>query len=120
MISVTLPMRLPSVANLREHWATKAKRTKAHRNAGRLAWQQLLCAGVLPVACWSPLVVILTRVSPRRLDDDNLASAFKAFRDGLADGMKPLGVVDDRDPRVRWVYSQEFGAAVVRVSMSVN
>lgn len=114
-------MRLPSTANLREHWAAKAKRTKAHRNAGRLAWQQLWRAGaVLPVQCWTPLVVTLTRVSPRQLDDDNLASAFKAFRDGLADGMKPHGVADDRDPRVRWVYAQERGEAAVRVGVEVS
>lgn len=111
-------MRLPSTANLREHWAAKAKRTKAHRAAGRLAWQQLWRAGaVLPVQCWTPLVVTLTRLSPRQLDDDNLASAFKAFRDGLADGMKPHGVSDDRDPRVRWVYAQERGEAAVRVGV---
>ncbi len=31
MIVVKLPVRLVSVANLREHWAAKAARTKQHR-----------------------------------------------------------------------------------------
>lgn len=118
---VTLPMRLPSTANLREHWAAKAKRSRAQRLAGRIAWRQLAARGGDWLAePWSPLVVTLTRVSPRQLDDDNLASAFKAFRDGIADGMRPHGVNDDRDPRVRWVYAQERGEAAVRVGVEVS
>jgi hypothetical protein len=52
-----------------------------------------------------PLVVTLIRRSPRALDDDNLRSAAKAARDGIADY---LGI-DDRDPRVQWRYDQSFG-----------
>ncbi len=49
-----------------------------------------------------PVVVTLTRIAPHELDDDNLAFAFKAMRDGVADA---LGV-RDRDPRVSWRYAQ--------------
>ena len=49
-----------------------------------------------------PCVVTMTRVSPRGLDDDNLRSALKATRDGIAD---KLGV-DDRSPLVEWRYAQ--------------
>lgn len=42
----------------------------------------------------------------RVLDDDNLASGFKATRDGVADW---LGV-DDGDKRLTWRYAQEKGA----------
>ena len=45
---------------------------------------------------------VLVRCSPRKLDDDNLASAFKAIRDEVA---KQLGV-DDGGDRVEWVYRQ--------------
>jgi hypothetical protein len=51
------------------------------------------------------VVVTITRVSPRLLDDDNLRGALKAVRDGIADA---LGV-DDRDERVRWRYRQIRG-----------
>jgi hypothetical protein len=93
-----LPMRLPSTANLREHWAVRAKRTAAHRAAGLLVSKT---AGMR-----LPVVVTLTRIAPRELDDDNLASAFKAFRDGVAEG---LGFGGDRVPGLAWHYQQEKG-----------
>lgn len=98
---IELPIATVSEANRRDHWATKARRTKAHRNA---AWA--LCP-VYPVPC----VVTLTRVAPRALDDDNNVSSMKAVRDGIA---KRLGV-DDRSPLVEWRYAQAKGkpAAVI-------
>ncbi len=48
-------------------------------------------------------VIRLTRIGPRPLDDDNLAAALKAVRDGVADG---LGFPDDADPALHWVYNQ--------------
>jgi hypothetical protein len=95
VISVLLPIRIESVANKREHWAAKAKRTKAHRTAA-------LAVPVHPLPC----VVTLTRIGPRSLDGDNLQSGFKALRDGIA---QRLGV-DDADPRVEWRYSQRKGS----------
>jgi hypothetical protein len=53
-----------------------------------------------------PLLVVMTRIAPRALDDDNLASALKHLRDGIADA---LGY-DDRDPRVRYRCAQRRGA----------
>jgi hypothetical protein len=52
-----------------------------------------------------PLAITLTRVAPRPLDTDNLSSAFKAIRDGVADAL----TVDDGDPRLAWVYQQRRG-----------
>lgn len=101
-VTATLPLRIVSVANLREHWATKAKRTSEHRLT---TWAELK-------RCERPIgqiTVRLVRIAPRPLDDDNLRSAFKAVRDGVADW---LGV-DDRDPRVSWDYGQERGAPKV-------
>lgn len=90
--TVELPLRIQSVANLREHWTQRAKRTKAHRNAA-------MAVPKVEIPC----VVTLTRMGPRKLDSDNLVGGFKALRDGIADR---LGV-DDADPRVKWVYCQE-------------
>lgn len=93
-VSLLLPLRIESVANRREHWASRAKRTKAHRAAA-------LAVQPIPLPC----VVTMTRIAPRQLDDDNLRSGFKALRDGIADR---LGVPDN-DPRIEWRYGQERG-----------
>lgn len=100
-----VPVETPSVANLREHWTAKSGRTKKQRDAARLlcpAWKQ------------GPMLSIrLVRVSPRELDTDNLASALKACRDGIASRLK----IDDGTPLVRWDYGQEKGKASVRVEI---
>lgn len=93
---IELPLRIESCANKREHWATRARRTKAHRLAA-------IAVPVHPLPC----VVTLIRVAPRPLDDDNLASGFKALRDGIADRFG----VDDGDPRIRFKYGQVRGKA---------
>lgn len=116
---------LPSVANLREHWAEKADRTKQHRTLAATCtasailsakWPRFLpeiLAGVDAAQC----VVTLTRCAPRELDDDNLARAFKATRDGVADA---LGV-DDRDKRLVWRYEQaKAKVPAVRVELSLK
>lgn len=48
------------------------------------------------------LTITLTRFAEKPLDDDNLRTGFKAFRDGVADA---FGIRDD-DKRVRFVYAQ--------------
>lgn len=101
MIEVLIPVRIESVANLREHWAKRANRAKQHR---MLAWAELRAAD--PGRKLSGKVcVTLTRIAPRALDDDNLRSALKAARDGVADW---LGVPDNH-PAIEWRYGQEKG-----------
>lgn len=95
---IQLPIKLPSCANMREHWAARAKRTKHFRLAAGYA----VAGEQVPDG---PVVVTLTRIGKRTLDDDNLASAFKAIRDGVADG---LGI-NDNDPSVTWAYAQRVG-----------
>lgn len=51
------------------------------------------------------VAITLTRIAPRALDTDNLASGLKAIRDGVADA---LGV-DDGSSRIQWRYAQERG-----------
>ncbi|MEK9722414.1 MAG: hypothetical protein VW405_02865 [Rhodospirillaceae bacterium] len=100
-LSFTAPIRLVSEANTREHWAKKAKRAKAQRAAALMAMRAAGSAKIEP-----PYVVVLTRIAPRVLDDDNLARAFKAVRDGVAEALR----VDDGDTRqIRWAYRQERG-----------
>lgn len=103
--TVTVPIRTVSEANTRGHWAAKARRAKEHRTTCRL-----VCGA--PLAKYRTglrdghvrrLNIRLTRVAPRTLDDDNLHSALKSARDGVADA---LGLTDDSDVRVAWVYAQ--------------
>lgn len=94
-VYIKLPLRTVSLANQREHWRKRHRRTKAERQAAFLATPKLT----------PPCVVTLTRIAPRALDDDNLRGAFKAIRDGVADR---LGV-NDADPAVSWRYDQRRG-----------
>ncbi len=92
VITSILPLRLVSLANMREHWRTRARRAKQHRMA---------CIAIPKARV--PCTVLITRLAPRTLDDDNLQGAAKSVRDGIADR---LGV-DDADPRITWLYAQE-------------
>jgi hypothetical protein len=103
VITWTTPLDVPSTSNKREHWGSKARRAKLHRDRARLMTRSVLGRGRRRLAL--PLVVTITRVSPRTLDDDNNVAALKAVRDGIADA---LGV-DDADPRVSWLCAQDRG-----------
>jgi hypothetical protein len=112
MLNFTIPMKSPSLGNSRMHWAAKAKVVKSQRRAAMLKCKRW---NLPPL-----LVVTLTRVSPRRLDDgDNLPAALKGFRDGIA---ARLGV-DDGSGVVGWKYAQEqcsTGNECVRVEMQLT
>jgi hypothetical protein len=105
--SITIPLRLDSMLNLRLHHMSKHRKVKAQREA----------AIVVPRGTPVPCTVQLTRIAPHKLDGDNLQGAFKALRDGIA---ARLGV-DDRDRRVTWLYHQERGKAreyAVRITIT--
>ena len=101
-VLVTLPLVTVSGDNRHVVWQRKAATAKAQRGivalalGARCAWE------------W-PVVVTLTRVSPRPLDSDGLHSALKAVQDGVA---RWLGVDDGRAERaqqVLWLRHQERG-----------
>lgn len=107
-----VPMTLPSVANLREHWSARARRTKAQRSMTYLCCRNTIARGEeLPNP---PCVVRLIRQSPRALDTDNLSSAFKAVRDEVA---KMLGVDDRHSEIVSYEYLQRRGKPMVIVQI---
>jgi len=109
-VTILIPLRLPSCANLREHWTAKARRVKAQRTAVRVY------IGGKPRPPL-PVVVTLTRIAPRALDDDNLASAFKACRDEVATW---LGFADN-NPGIVWQYAQrKVGAKVYGIEIRVT
>jgi hypothetical protein len=106
-VVVVAPVRLVSEANVREHWAPKARRAREQR-----AVMLLLCRkrfreeGLVDrhgsLLGQRRLVVRIERLGKRRLDGDNLARACKAVRDGIADALR----LDDGDGRIEWVYEQ--------------
>ena len=104
MIEVRMNMKIVSVANMRLHWAVKAKLTRDQRNRTRMSLAAVAQSSGLEML---PATVVLTRVAPRKLDGDNLQSGFKAVRDGVADW---LGV-DDGNGLIDWQYAQRSGKA---------
>ncbi len=96
----SIPVRTPSLTNLREFWRHRHKRVLVERHA-----TAAMCAraGVKALATWEAAAVHLTRLSPGTLDSDNLPPSMKSIRDELA---KRFGL-DDADPRVVWTYAQE-------------
>lgn len=99
-IVVTLPLRLVSLANRREHWAQRSGRAKLQRKTA--SWALRMFTVPEP----QPLDIEITRIAPRPLDSDNLAISAKHVRDGVADW---LGI-DDGHPLLLWAYSQERGS----------
>lgn len=111
VIEASIPVRIESTPNKREHWAAKAKRTSAQRSTAYYVMKSL------PRPAWSRMTVQLTRVAPRAMDSDNLASGFKAVRDGIADWLQ----IDDGSDRIAWTYAQAKGRVreyLVRVRIS--
>lgn len=98
---ILVPIKTISGMNAREHWAKRAKRVKAEREA--VAWA---LAGKTKPAL--PCVVTLTRIGPSSgLDPmDNLPSSLKGPADQVAQW---LGVDDRRSDVVRYVCKQERG-----------
>lgn len=103
MIIEFLNLPVPSGANLREHWSIAHRRHKNQK--GRV----LMALIADRVSKELPVKITFTRLSPRKLDSDNLQFAFKYIRDAVADyfipGLLP-GRADD-DSRITWHYTQE-------------
>lgn len=99
--TVRVPHQLVSLANHRGHWRDKAALVKQARRATALA--------LLELGAWRPelpCVVRMTRLAPRRLDDDNLVAAFKPVRDEIAAW---AGWPSDALEGVEWRVAQTFG-----------
>lgn len=114
--SLTVPIRVVSEANQRDHWAVRARRVRQHRDSVRIQWlvdSPTGCQVVVP----RPLTVTLIRVmgrNSREFDDDNLRGALKAVRDQVAE---MLDLQSDNEPDVAWRYghmrAQRHGVQIV-------
>lgn len=113
-----IPIRTKSSLNQREHWAAKARRVKAEREAT----YAMLMGQLRVLQAGEGATVTLTRVAPRLLDDDNLRGALKAVRDAIA---FLLGRDDKPGSGIEWRYAQKQGkpreyAVVAEVVMEVT
>ena len=102
-MTVTMPIRLMSEANMREHWFVKNKRKKEQQAIVQAYW---ISTGLNQVKWTFPLKITFTRIGARKLDSDNLAGSGKAIRDQLA---KLIGVNDGDESKVTWHYAQRIG-----------
>lgn len=103
-----IPIKLPSLANLsHQHWRKLSKLSRSQKIATAIA----IYGRQIPTL---PLLVTITRIGPRKLDDDNLASACKYVRDAIA---KKIGV-DDGSDQYTWRYNQAIGKYGVDVEIT--
>ncbi len=96
--------------NTRDHWTVKARRIANQKWVVR----SYLLLFQKPAAVAR---VTLTRVAPRRLDDDNLRGALKAVRDAVADWLIPGLAPGRADDKLEWYYEQVQGPAAVIVEV---
>jgi hypothetical protein len=113
ILRTRFPLRLVNPCNRREHWRVVSKRSKSELAITGMMLRTE-CGSVPPQL---PVVVTITRVGPGKMDDDNLASAAKHVRDGVA---KWMGV-DDGDARYTWRYAQRSdGRGVYAVEVVID
>ena len=95
-----------SEANEREHHLVRAKRAKRQRETTLIALTKAIgrLEGRKLLEREGRLLVCLTRLAGGRIDDDNLAGAFKHVRDEIA---RWLGCDDNPGAPVRWSVHQE-------------
>lgn len=89
-MTIVLPLPHKRLSpNGRSHWAPKAKQTKVHRHRAKLLTLEAL--GGQPAPTFTGYRLAFFFPDARNRDDDNAAASCKAYRDGIADGLK----VDD-------------------------
>lgn len=94
-----------SEMNMREHWHDRFVRHNIQKRCVWAQWHQEKPKIKLPC------LVVLTRISCRKLDSDNNVMAFKAIRDEVANQLRPgllYGKADDTDD-IQWEYRREKG-----------
>ena len=109
--ALSIPLRLASEVNRREHWARRHRRNKAQQAEVRAEWQ---CRVGRPEISF-PCRVHLVQIGPEKLDSDNSTIAFKHVRDAIA----ALLGVDDGSDLITWTYGQERAAAhMIRIDVT--
>jgi hypothetical protein len=102
-----VPIRVVSEANVRGGWQSVDRRKCIQQRATHA---ELAKHGARMTA---PVVVVLTRVGTKQLDDDNLRGAFKHVRDEVARWL----LTDDGSDAITWDYEQRRGKAAVWIDV---
>jgi hypothetical protein len=97
-VCVTVPLRLASLGNRREHWRARARRVQREIGTVRAA-----LAAYAPPAL--PVLVTIERAGWNALDPDGLVGAAKS---GCIDAVAAWLGADDRDRRIHWHLSQRL------------
>ncbi len=97
-ITLSVPCRILSEPNRREHWSVKRQRQTSQADALFLALYE---SGIEVKRLRMPLVVTWVHIGGK-LDGDNLSGGFKKLRDSLAEKLE----IDDGDEMVEWRYEQ--------------
>lgn len=88
-----------SEMNQREHWYVRNQRKQDQQEAVAIAMNNALRGRRVELPC----IVKLTRIGPRKMDNDNLAGAMKHCQDQVA---RQLGVDDGDESQVRFLHYQ--------------
>jgi hypothetical protein len=97
-------LRLQNPLNTRVHWRVLSKRGKDAKEATGYALLGADWSSLPRPTADSPWLVVITRLGPGLLDDDNLAASAKHVRDAIA---KWCGVDDRHRHIVLYRYEQE-------------
>lgn len=112
-IVVAIPgLRLVSEANTCEHWRTRARRTKEQKSMVTMVLRSLIAEPPRP-----PVDVVIVRVGPGHLDDDNLQGSGKHVRDAVA---KWIGIDDGRESFRCHVEQTSAGRGVYSVTIRIT
>lgn len=99
------PVRIESEMNRREHWAARRRRFADQERAVSYSWPKPRYRDYGAADGNAKVLVTLTRIAPRPLDQDNLVGGFKAVVDEIA---RVIGI-DDGDKRMTYRYEQGKG-----------
>lgn len=99
MITFTIPIRVISEANQREHWGARYERKQVQQEATRVCLIQAMHKRKIVFPC----AVTLTRIGAKPLDTDNLAGSFKHVQDAIAGYFQ----INDGNPTIKYEYAQE-------------
>lgn len=103
-----------SELNQREHWAVKNRRKNDQQEAVAVAMLNALRGRKVQLPC----SVTLTRIGPKKMDNDNLAGALKHCQDQIA---RQLGVDDGDESKVRFFhYQMPIGSRDYAVKVSIT
>lgn len=92
-------LKTVSEANDRSHWTVKNKRKQEQQQMVAATVQNVLRGRRVEFPC----TVKLTRIGPKRMDDDNWARSAKGVRDIIA---LKLGCDDGDESKIRFEYAQ--------------